>query len=286
MARTFAPPRGATRAPLGVRLALLAVVAAVTAIAVVPLLWMVSTAFKTGTAAYADPGLIPSDPTLENFRTVLTSTGQAPVLRWASNSFVVATTGALLTIVVCSLSGYAFARIPFPGRRVLFGLMISTFVLPGVMFLVPQYVLVDDLGLYNTLPALVLPGLAGVFGVFFMRQFFLGFPVELEEAASLDGAGTFRIFWQVVLPLSRPALVTLAIISFLGYWNDYLWPIVVCEGSGCTLPAGLRNFQGQRSAEYGLLMAGAVVASLPMLVVFTVAQRWIVQSVAQAGLKS
>ena len=252
---------------------------------VVPLLWMISTSLKTDSAVFTDTGFIPENPTLANFERVLTASGDTPVFRWLLNSLIVSTVGTLLTVVLTSLSAYAFARMDFRFKNVLFGILITTLLLPGVMFLVPQFLLIDIFGLFNTIPALILPGLAGVFGIFFMRQFFLGIPVELEEAAYVDGANRFRTFWSVVLPLAGPALATLAVISFLAYWNDYLWPLVVCEGSGCTLPAGLRTFQGSYTASFGLLMAGATLAAIPVLIVYIAAQRWIVQSVTSAGIK-
>ena len=256
---------------------------------VVPLVWMVSTALKEESAVFTDReilmGFIPSEPTLANFDFILTATRNTPVFRWMLNSFLVAGIGTLLTVILTSLSAYAFARIDFPGKGLLFSILIATLLLPSVMFLVPQFLLVDILGLFNTYPALILPGLAGVFGIFFMRQFFLGIPVELEEAAYVDGASRFRTFWSVVLPLAGPAVATLAVITFLGYWNDYLWPLIVCQGEGCTLPAGLRTFQGAYTAAFGLLMAGATMAAIPVLVLYVIAQRWIVQSVASAGIK-
>ncbi|MGH2401171.1 MAG: carbohydrate ABC transporter permease [Candidatus Limnocylindria bacterium] len=252
---------------------------------VLPLLWMLSTAFKFESAVFTDKGFIPANPTFENFARILTATGDTPVFRWMLNSFIVATAGTILTVVLTSLSAYAFARIDFPGRGILFGLLITTLLLPGVMFLVPQFVLVDILGLLNSYPGMILPGLAGVFGVFFMRQFFLGIPIELEEAAYVDGANRLRTFVSVVLPLAGPALATLAVISFLAYWNDYLWPLIICQGDGCTLPAGLRNFQGSYTAAFGLLMAGATLAAIPVLVLYVFAQRWIVQSVTSSGVK-
>ena len=252
---------------------------------VLPLLWMVSTALKFESQVFQDQGFIPREPTLANFQRILTAGGQTPVFRWLLNSFIVSTVGTVLTVLLTSLSAYAFARIDFRGKGLLFGLLITTLLLPGVMFLVPQYNLIQFLGLYNTYPALILPGLAGVFGVFFMRQFFLSIPVEMEEAAYVDGANRLRTFWSVVLPLAGPALATLAVISFLAFWNDYLWPLIVCRGEGCTLPPGLRNFQGQYTAAFGLLMAGATLAAVPVLILYVAAQRFIVQSVTSAGVK-
>ena len=256
---------------------------------VLPLVWMLSTALKAESAVFTDTdvalGFVPTAPTLSNFEFILTASGNTPVFRWMINSFVVSGLGTLLTLILTSLSAYAFARIDFRFKNLLFSILIATLLLPSVMFLVPQFLIIDILGLFNTYPAFVLPGLAGVFGIFFMRQFFLGIPVELEEAAYVDGASRFRTFWSVILPLAGPALATLAVITFLGYWNDYLWPLIVCQGEGCTLPAGLRTFQGAYTAAFGLLMAGATMAAIPVLVLYILAQRWIVQSVASAGVK-
>jgi multiple sugar transport system permease protein len=281
---TAAPePRGGRITPG--KVLLYAVLVLIALFFVLPLLWMVSTALKFESAVFTDKGFIPEAPTLENFARILTATGDTPVFRWMLNSFIVATAGTILTVVLTSLSAYAFARIDFPGRGILFGLLITTLLLPGVMFLVPQFILVDILGLLNTYPGMILPGLAGVFGVFFMRQFFMGIPIELEEAAYVDGANRLRTFLSVVLPLALPALATLAVISFLAYWNDYLWPLIICQGDGCTLPPGLRNFQGSYTAAFGLLMAGATLAAIPVLVIYVFAQRWIVQSVTSSGVK-
>jgi multiple sugar transport system permease protein len=190
----------------------------------------------------------------------------------------------VLTLIITSLSAYAFARIDFRFKGLLFGILITTLVLPSVMFLVPQYKLIAEIGLYDSLPALVLPGLAGVFGVFFMRQFFLSIPLELEEAAYVDGANRLRTFASVVLPMAGPALATLAVITFLAFWNDYLWPTIICQNN-CTLPPGLRSLQRQFTSDPGLIMTGAVVAALPVLVLYLALQRYIVQSVASSGIK-
>ena len=267
------------------RIGLYATLIVVALFFVFPLLWMLSTAFKFESAVFTDKGLIPQNPTLENFRRIFFAGGNTPVFRWFLNSVIVAGAGTALTVILTSLSAYAFARMQFPGRRLLFGILITTLMLPGVMFLIPQFLVVDILRINNTYPALILPGLAGVFGVFFMRQFFLSIPIELEEAAIVDGANRLRTFWSVVVPLAGPAIATLAVITFLAYWNDYLWPLIVCQGDGCTLTAGLRTFQGAYTASFGLLMAGATLAAIPTLALYIVAQRWIVQSVASAGIK-
>jgi multiple sugar transport system permease protein len=250
-----------------------------------PLIWMVSTSLKNEAGVFTDPGVVPRNPTLENFQYLLTSGSDTPVFRWLLNSAIVSVVGTAMTVLLTSLSAYAFARMEFPGKSVLFWLMIATLLLPSVMFLVPQFVVINMIGLFNSYPAFILPGLGGVFGVFFMRQFFMGIPREMEEAAFMDGAGRLRIFWTIVLPLCGPAIATLAVISFLAYWNDYLWPLIVCQGAGCTLPPGLRNLQGEYVTRYGLIMAGAVLSSLPVLAFYLLVQRWIIQSVATAGIK-
>ncbi|CAN5767395.1 carbohydrate ABC transporter permease [soil metagenome] len=252
---------------------------------VVPLLWMLSTSLKPESEVFRDRGFIPQNPTLENYERILGAGGSTPVLRWIFNSFAVSTIGTILTVILTSLSAYAFARIDFKGKGILFSMLITTLLLPGVMFLVPQYLLMSQLGLLNTWPAFMLPGLAGVFGVFFMRQFFMGIPVELEEAAYVDGAGRFKTFFSVILPLAAPALATLAVITFLAYWNDYLWPLITCQGGGCTLSPGLSNLQGTYSTRFSLLMAGAVLAATPVLALYVVAQKYIVQSVSSSGVK-
>jgi multiple sugar transport system permease protein len=267
------------------RIALYVVLILISLFFIVPLLWMISTSLKAESQVFRDRGFIPAHPTIENFETILTSGGNAPVLRYMFNSIGVATIGTFLTVLLASMSGYAFARIDFRGKSLIFSALITTLLLPGVMFLVPQYLLIAQVHLLNTWVAFMLPGLAGAFGVFFMRQFFLGIPVELEEAAYIDGAGRFKTFFSVILPLAAPALATLAVISFLGYWNDYLWPLVTCNGPGCTLAPGLYNLQGTYSTRFALLMAGALIAAVPVLILYIFSQRYIVQSVTSSGIK-
>jgi multiple sugar transport system permease protein len=247
-----------------------------------PLIVVVSASLKYRAEVFQDVGIIPADPGLENYQALFS--GAASFGLWFRNSAIVSIVGTTLTLIITSLSAYAFARIDFRFKGFLFGLLITTLVLPSVMFLVPQYKLIATIGLYDSLPALVLPGLAGVFGVFFMRQFFLTIPLELEEAAYVDGANRWRTFASVVLPLAGPALATLAVITFLAFWNDYLWPTIICQNN-CTLPPGLRSLQRQFTSDPGLIMTGAVVAALPVLVLYLALQKYIVQSVASSGIK-
>jgi multiple sugar transport system permease protein len=251
-----------------------------------PLLYMLSTAFKTtGDAASPDPQWIPANPTTNAFEEIFNNDG-TPVVRWLVNSLVAAGLQSLLIVATAALAGYALARMDFAGRKWIFGIIIGTLFIPPVILLIPNYLITSRIGWLDTLAAVIVPGAAGAFGVFFMRQFFLGLPRELEEAAAIDGAGRFRTFLTVVLPLSRPALVTLGMLAFLTNWNDFLWPVyVLFSPENQTLPAGLATLQNANAVRYDLLMAGAVIASVPVLVLYAAAQRFVVEGVSRAGLK-
>jgi multiple sugar transport system permease protein len=264
------------------RIVLYLVLIAIAIFFILPMFIVLGTSLKAGPEVFTDTGIIPADPGVENYAALFA--GDASFFTWFRNSAIVSVVGTILTLILTSLSAYAFARIDFPLKGVLFAMLITTLVLPSVMFLVPQWKLIGQLGLYDSLPAFALPGLAGVFGVFFMRQFFLNIPLELEEAAYVDGATRLRTFVSVVLPLAMPALATLSVITFLAFWNDYLWPTIICQNN-CTLPPGLRLLQRQFTGDPGLIMAGAVVAAVPVLVIYLALQRFIVQSVASSGIK-
>jgi multiple sugar transport system permease protein len=264
------------------RILLYAVLILIAAFFILPLVVVVSASLKYRSEVFTDVGLIPASPSLENYAALFS--GSAEFQTWFKNSAVVSIIGTVVTLIITSLSAYAFARIDFRFKNVLFGVLITTLVLPSVMFLVPQYKLIGQIGLYDSIPALMLPGLAGVFGVFFMRQFFLSIPLELEEAAYVDGANRLRTFTSIVLPIAGPALATLAVITFLAFWNDYLWPTIICQDN-CTLPPGLRSLQSEFTSDPGLIMTGAVVAAIPVLLIYLVLQRYIVQSVASSGIK-
>jgi multiple sugar transport system permease protein len=288
-ARTAPTPttdRSASNARRLKKILLYGVLGVLTLIFISPLLYMLSTSFKTtADAAAPTPQWIPANPTTEAFEQILGASG-TPVIRWLINSVVAAGLNTLLILVTASMAGYALARINFPGKRFIFAVIVGTLFIPPVILLIPNYLIVGRLGWLDTLLAVIVPGAAGAFGVFFLRQFFLGLPIELEEAAFIDGAGRFRTFLQVVLPLSRPALVTLAMLSFLTNWNDFLWPVyVLFSPENQTLPAGLSTLQNANSVRYDLLMAGAVIASVPVLALYVAAQRYIVEGVSRAGLK-
>ncbi|HEY0605669.1 MAG TPA: carbohydrate ABC transporter permease [Herpetosiphonaceae bacterium] len=249
-----------------------------------PLVWMFVTAIKPF-EEWVQPNWIPNNPTFENFRSIFADP-TLPAPRWFINSLGIATVFTALTLIIDSLAGYAYARMEFPGRNLLFGLLLATLVMPGLMFLIPNYLTINRLGWLNRYQGVMAPGLAGVFGVFFMRQFFQGIPKELEEASRIDGAGTWTTFYRVVLPLAKGALATLAVITFMASWNDFLWPLLVLNDRTMqTLPVGLATIQGQYTFDYGKLMAGAAVTALPVLILYMFLQRYIVQSVAMTGLK-
>lgn len=250
-----------------------------------PLLWMVVTAFKPF-EEWLNPNWIPVNPTLENFTSIFNDKS-LPVTNWFINSLIIATLFTICILVIDSLAGYAYARLEFPGKNFLFGLMLATLVMPGIMFLIPNYLTVARLDWIGTIQGVIAPGLSGVFGVFFMRQFFQSLPKELEEAAYIDGAGLFRTFWSVVLPLSKGPIITLGIITFLTSWNDFLWALLILGGDrqNLTLPVGLATLQGQYTFDYGKLMAGALVLTLPVLILYAFFQRYIIRSISMTGIK-
>ncbi|MBL8144956.1 MAG: carbohydrate ABC transporter permease [Anaerolineae bacterium] len=258
----------------------------IAAVIIIPLAWMVSTSFKPKSEWFM-PQIywIPRTFTLQNYQSIFNNPA-LPMVRWFANSLLVATSVTVLVLVVDSLAGYAYARMKFRGRNVIFSLLLVTMFLPGMMFLIPNFLTVNALGWLNSYAGLIAPALAGVFGVFFMRQFFLSLPKELEEAAYIDGATRLQTFRHIALPLARPALATLGIITFLASWNDFLWPLLVLRDRNLlTLPPGLSTLQGAYTSEYGQMMAGAVITALPVLLLYIVLQRYIVESVQTTGLK-
>jgi multiple sugar transport system permease protein len=273
---------------LKVRRTLRYVVLIVIALAFIsPLVFMLVTSFKTRTDATSlPPSWIPNPFSLDAYKTLLAGTGETPVLRWFANSMIAAALHALLVVTTASMAAYALARMEFRGKRIVFGMIIATLFVPPVILIIPNYLIIGKLYWLDTLIAIIVPTAASAFGVFFLRQFFIGLPIELEEAARLDGANRWQVFWKVVLPLSRPALVTLAMLSFLTNYNDFLWPVyVLFSPENQTLPAGLSTLQTANAVRYDLLMAGAVVASAPVLALYLFSQRFIIEGVSRSGLK-
>jgi multiple sugar transport system permease protein len=250
-----------------------------------PFLWMLLGSFRPDRELkQVPPAWLPQDPTLDNYRTLFT---QLDFPTYFFNSAVVALAITVGNLVFCSMLGYALAKLDFPGKRVIFVLVLGTLMIPGVVTFVPLFVLVSNLGMVNTFPGLIFPFLAGPFGVFLMRQFILSLPDELIQAARVDGAGEFRIFRSIILPLCRPALATLGILTFLTSWNNFLWPLVVAQSEEkYTLPVALAIYAiGENKSDYGLLMAGSVVIIVPVLAVFLMLQRHFVRGIAMTGIK-
>ncbi|GLV59910.1 sugar ABC transporter permease [Dictyobacter sp. S3.2.2.5] len=253
---------------------------------ILPLLWMLSTSLKPKAEWFLQQIYwIPKRFTWKNY-TDLFNNPDTPIGRWFVNSLGIAAVSTVLTLFLDALAAYAYARLEFVGRKTLFTILLATLFMPGLMFLIPNFLTIYNLGLLNSYAGVILPGLAGVFGVFFLSQFFQSIPKELEEAAQIDGATTFQTFYQIVLPLSKPALATLAVITFLASWNDFLWPLLVLQDPNMyTLPPGLSTLQSSYVTLYGPTMAAAVIVAIPVLIIYVALQRFIVQSVANTGLK-
>ena len=260
---------------------------ALTILFLAPLIYMGATAFKTNQEATAVvPTWIPEEPSTAAFDTILSRSEQTPVFRWFLNSMLAAIGQALLVVATASMAAYALARMEFPGKRIMTAVILSTLFIPPIIFLMPTYLIIDELGWLDTLLAVAIPGAAGAIGVFLLRQFFISLPRELEEAALLDGANRLKIFLRVILPLSKPALATLFLLAFLTNWNDFLLPLfVLFSPESLTLPPGLGLLQGQYTTSYEIIMAGAVVATIPALILFIVAQRWVIEGVSSTGIK-
>ncbi|CAN5699354.1 carbohydrate ABC transporter permease [soil metagenome] len=252
-----------------------------------PVGWMLSTAFKPEKDVLSsNPRWIPEHPTVEHFTQLFQQSKDFPVARWIANSFGLAITQTFLVLFVASMAAFALSRLQYKGRDTLFKGIIATMILPAQVTLIPVFLVIVKLGLFNSYPALVLPGLGGAFGVFLLRQFFLSIPIELEEAAYLDGAGVWTVYSKVCLPLVKPALATLAIFTFMGSWNDFVWPLIATNDVNLrTLPVGLTIFQGRYVTEYGITMAAAVVATIPMIIAFAIFQKRITEGIALQGLK-
>lgn len=256
------------------------------AIMLTPLLWTLLLSFKSNTELMRDSATAFSGPyTLENYRAILVG---STVSRWLLNSLIVSLGTTAGVLVLSSLAGYGFARLDFPFRRTLFVFVLLGLAIPEQAVILPRHQLFAALHLHNSYPGLILPGLAGPFGVFFMTQYFRAIPTELDEAAALDGASRFKIFWKVLLPLTLPAQATLGVFSFLGSWNDYWWPLISATTSDrFTLTVGLASSQMNyaQTSGLGFLMAQAVFASIPILIVYIVFQKQIVRAMAGAAAR-
>jgi multiple sugar transport system permease protein len=256
----------------------------ISAVMVLPLVWMLVTSVESlDQTRHFPPTLIPTSIHWSNYRDAW---NQAPFGRFFVNSVIVTGTAVLSNLILCSLAGYAFARLRFLGRELLFVALLATLMVPFQVIMIPTFLIVQHLGLVDSLGGLIAPNLVTPFGIFLLRQFFRTLPVDLEEAARIDGCTRLGVLLRVVLPLSLPALATLGIVTFLWTWNDFLWPLIVISSTDqSTVQLGLASFQGAHVTKWNLLMAGNVMALAPMLIVFVGAQRWFVRSLATTGIR-
>jgi multiple sugar transport system permease protein len=278
------PINRSRRLPLG-SVAVYAALIAAAIVVMVPVLYMVSQAFTPEEDTLAWPiHYIPDHPTLNNFAQVLEDP-TLPVFTWFLNSMIASLSITALVLTLSSLSAYAFARLEFPGRDVIFFLLLTSLMIPNAVTLIPVFLLLRDLNFLDTLHALIWPAGGGVLGIFLLRQHFQSIPKELEEAARVDGADRFRIYWQICLPLVKGTLFALGILTFLASWNDLFWPLIVLsDRTHLTLPAGLAILGQGNYVQRGITMAAAVIASTPPLILYTIFQRQIIAGISTTGL--
>jgi multiple sugar transport system permease protein len=277
-----APAYVASSQARAVRFAWMLATAALGLMTVFPLVWMLSISFKTGSEVFT-PSLLPAHPTTDNFLYVLT---EVPFLRYLFNSFFVSATVTIAALFFHSMAGYALARLRFPGREIIFLAMFSTFLVSLPVIIVPLFILTRALGMLDSYAGLIIPAIFNAFGIFLLRQYYLALPKELEEAAILDGAGYWRIYWSVILPLSRPILSALAILFFLANWNAFLWPMTVTSDLDLwVVQVAIANFKSQYAGAWNYVMAASTIVAVPMLVLFVIFQRQIMDSIKTSGLK-
>jgi multiple sugar transport system permease protein len=254
------------------------------ALTVFPLLWMVSASLMpTGEATAFPPRLLPSTVTWEHYQALFTRLNLA---RYVVNSTLLAGTITVISLALNSMAGYAFAKFPFPGRERLFRLLLAALVIPGQVAMLPLFLMLKQIGVINTYWGVIIPGMASIFGIFLIRQYALAIPDSLLDAARIDGAGEWRIYWSLVLPACAPILVTLALFTFLGTWNDFLWPLIVLTDNDMyTLPVALANLLGEHVQDTELMMAAAVLTVLPVVALFVLLQRYYLAGILTGGVK-
>lgn len=264
------------------KLAVFVMTAVLALLTIAPLAWMVSSAFKEAGAAFTTD-LIPAHPTLANFIYVFT---QAPFALYLFNSFFVAGTITVVALLFHSMAGYALARLNFPGRDIIFLGIFATLLVSLPVIIVPLFLLVKYLGMINSYAGLIIPSIFNAFGIFLLRQFYLGIPRELEEAAIVDGCGYWRVYWHVMLPLARPTLAALAVFFFLANWNDFLWPLTITTDPHLwVVQVAIASFSGQHGNAWSYVMAASTIAALPTVTLFLIFQRQFVESIKTSGSK-
>lgn len=253
-----------------------------------PLFYIIVTSFRTDDAVQLEGYMLfPKDLTFDTYIKVLSDTKSTPVLQWFFNSLITSVSSALLIVLIDAMAAYGYSRMKFKGRAALFSGLMFTMMIPGVINLIPTYSIISALGMKNTLWALILPGLGGVGNIFLIRQFFFSIPKDFDEAATIDGAGEIRIFFMILLPQIVPVLVVVGLFSFLGSWNDLLWPLIVMTSSQKrTLTAGLSLLNGQYDRRYASKMAATVISVVPVLILYLCAQKYLLQGVSlSSGVK-
>ncbi len=247
-----------------------------------PLFWMISIAFKPAGEVFK-PNLLPVAPSWDNFIYVLT---EVPFLKYLGNTFFVSAVVTIVALFFHTMAGYALARLRFPGRETIFILIFSTFLVSLPVIIVPLFIIVRSMGMLNTFAGIIVPSIFHAFGIFLLRQYYLSLPREIEEAAVVDGAGYWRIYWSVILPLSRPIIASLAILFFLANWNAFLWPLTVAGDQDLwVVQVGIANFRSQYSTSWNYIMAASTIVATPMLILFVIFQRQIMESIKTSGLK-
>ncbi len=278
------PRRGTARGIAWGKVGVTAILVVTAVVALFPMYWLFANAF---TPIQGSPPLTPilvPAMRLDNFERLLG--GTKFYLNWMLNSLVVCLAVTAWHVIFDTMAGYAFAKRKFPGRTLLFWLILSTLMIPIHVTLIPLYLITRSLGLIDSLWGVILPGTAAVFGIFLMRQYIQTLPSELEEAARMDGAGEFRVFWSVILPLCKPAIAALAIFSFVRFWNDFLWPLIALnKPQNYTLTVGVANLQGEFMTDWGVIFAGAALAALPMIVFFLAFQKYFLEGVRMGAIK-
>lgn len=253
-------------------------------IMVIPFLWMLSTSLKTFTESMqVPPTIFPKEWKFDNYLEVFTA---VDYLKYYSNTITVTVGRTAAQLLLCSLAAFAFARLKFPFKNVIFILLLSVLMVPAQVVMIPSFVIMSKLGWINTFYALIVPGMFSAFGVFLLRQFFMSIPKELDEAAKIDGCTLWGIYWRIILPLSKPALVALAIFTILASWNDFLWPLTMTNSEDMrVLSVGIATFQGQHATDYPLLMAGALMATVPMILLFLFLQKYLIEGITLSGVR-
>lgn len=254
------------------------------AITILPFVWMILTSLKTqNEAVHIPPQLLPKHIMFDNYPEVF---DKIPFFRMYLNTIITALVVVSAQVLLCSMAAYSFARLKFPGRDIIFMTLLTVLMVPSSFFILPQYLIIQNMKLLNTLPALFIPNLFSAFGTFLLRQFFMSLPDELEDAARLDGCNRFQIYSKIMLPLVKSGLVALGILTLRFAWNDLMWPMIVnTSPEKMTLAAGLSYLQGQHATNYPIMMAGAVMAVLPLLIMFAIFQKQFIEGIALSGIK-